>query len=592
MTPATLEAYLTRKELDRLGISSEDLRFLWDASTDPPVTKASLSELDLVRIVNDAKLRHDVNFDREVSFRPNTHGEVFQLRQALEEGYWEALTIEFALYITRRRNMSSDPPESPESPWHLGSVNEVELRLPKMFRTIQEILKTLVPMSEWPAVDTRLDVDLLMQQLKKGVCDILALSQWLSSLLLGSCSPMRDCLVANMVSIIRKGVENEHAGRIAEGLKHLFYILENMKLDVANHQIRYLRFLMVGDFVHFEQKVFLRRIPYDVNLREARSWFQAPEYKSGAQNDQPRAHRFSAFLNGVVDIIASKCPSYPSTFEHDFDRLRLLQQDFQSCLTQAACRQIFIETVLQLDHSRLPPPETCDGLLNRISSLIATADLKSDLSIQARDVALEIARESCSICGQRSLPSDSLLEKLEGRLIGFWNQDSGLFREIETFLATNLVNLVDREVEAIINLAPLQILNHLNPPPFPISNSHLQQQQQQQQHWCRDERLQNGLIGIAKRTAHIAVLHWRVWGPILYEGPWGQKAEESLRKFDPSREGASEGTSSMTSSLPEDGLRTPCSSSSSSRSSVDDEGKNSSLEQTSLDLDQGYAPDN
>lgn len=232
MTLATLEIYLTSEELDRLGMSSRDLRFLWTASTDPPVTKASLSELDLVRIVNDAKLRHDVNFDREVSFRPNTHGEVFQLRQALEEGYWEALTVEFALYIIRRRDVSSSRPESQESPWHLGpaSGNKVPLRLPKMFRTIQEILKTLVPVSEWPAVDTRLDVDLLIQQLEKGVCDILALSQWLSSLLLGSCSPMRDCLVANMVSIIRRGVESEHAGRIAEGLKHLFYILENMKL--------------------------------------------------------------------------------------------------------------------------------------------------------------------------------------------------------------------------------------------------------------------------------------------------------------------------------------------------------------------------
>lgn len=232
MTPATLEGYLSSKELDRLDISSMDLAFLWKASIDPPVTKASLSELDLARIVNDAKLRHDVNFDREVSFRPNTHGEVFQIRQALEEGYWEALTIEFALYTTRRRDMSSNRPKRPESPWRLGpaSVGKVPLRLPKMFRTIQEILKTLVPISEWPAVDTRLDVDLLIQQLEKGVCDILALSQWLSSLLLGSCSPMRDCLVANMVSIIRKGVESEHAGRIAEGLKHLFYILENMKL--------------------------------------------------------------------------------------------------------------------------------------------------------------------------------------------------------------------------------------------------------------------------------------------------------------------------------------------------------------------------
>lgn len=232
MTPAALETYLTLQELERLRIRSIDLRFLWTASTDPPVTRASLSELDLVRIVNDAKLRHDVNFDREVSFRPNTHGEVFQLRQALEEGYWEALTIEFALYITRHRDMSSNRPESSESPWHLGPASgaKVPLRLKKMFRTIQEILKTLVPVSEWPAVDTRLDVDLLIQQLEKGVCDILALSQWLSSLLLGSCSPMRDGLVADMVRMIRRGVESEHAGYIAEGLKHLFYILENMKL--------------------------------------------------------------------------------------------------------------------------------------------------------------------------------------------------------------------------------------------------------------------------------------------------------------------------------------------------------------------------
>lgn len=343
---------------------------------------------------------------------------------------------------------------------------------------------------------------------------------------------------------------------------------------------------MVGDFVHFEQKVFLRRIPHDETLKNAHSWFQSPGSKSGAQNTQPRAHRFADFLSGVVRIIATKCPNYPPTFEHDFDRLRLLQQDFQSCLTQVACRQIFIQTAHELGHNPPSLPETCDGLLTRISSLIATTEVKSDSSKQAKDVALEIARESYSVCGQSSLPSDSLLEKIEGRLVGFWSQRSGLFREIEDFLATDLMNLVDREVEAIIDLAPLQILNHLNPPPFPISNSHLQQQQLQQQHWGRDEQLQNGLVGIAKRTAHIAVLHWRVWGPILYEGPWGRKAEESLARFDSSREESSGGRSSAAGSSSEDGLRTPCSSLS-LRNSVDDEG-----EKTSLDLDQCYGTEN
>ena len=34
------------------------------ASDEPPITKASLGELDLIRIINDAKLRNDLNFDR------------------------------------------------------------------------------------------------------------------------------------------------------------------------------------------------------------------------------------------------------------------------------------------------------------------------------------------------------------------------------------------------------------------------------------------------------------------------------------------------------------------------------------------------
>ena len=229
LTRKTLEMFLTPKELDRLGIDVNALEYLWSASIDPPVTKTSLSELDLVRIVNDPRLRHDVNFDREVLFRPNLHGEVGKMKMALEKGYWNALVIEFAIYITRWRDRSTN---SPESPWHLGpaKVDKVPLRLPRMFQTVREILKTLVPVAELPIVDARLDVDLLVQQLEKGVCDIISLSEWLSALLLGSCSPMRDPLVATMVSTIRQGVETDDARRIVDGLRQLFGILETMKL--------------------------------------------------------------------------------------------------------------------------------------------------------------------------------------------------------------------------------------------------------------------------------------------------------------------------------------------------------------------------
>ncbi|KAF2240580.1 hypothetical protein BU26DRAFT_202731 [Trematosphaeria pertusa] len=40
----------------------------------PPITKQSLLALETHGIVIDLKLRHDVNFDRELHFRPNPDG--------------------------------------------------------------------------------------------------------------------------------------------------------------------------------------------------------------------------------------------------------------------------------------------------------------------------------------------------------------------------------------------------------------------------------------------------------------------------------------------------------------------------------------
>lgn len=40
----------------------------------PPVTRQSLTELDIQNIITNVKLRHDINFDRDLSFRPNFDG--------------------------------------------------------------------------------------------------------------------------------------------------------------------------------------------------------------------------------------------------------------------------------------------------------------------------------------------------------------------------------------------------------------------------------------------------------------------------------------------------------------------------------------
>lgn len=232
ISPEGLAEFLTNEELKRFRLEAEALESLWsvDIGLDPPVTKASLGELDLVRIMNDPKLRHDLNFEREVAFRPNLYGSKGKQKIRHAREYWEALVVELAIYIVRCYRTSESP--AILSGWLLkpALIPNVRWRLPRLFETIRDILKTLVPAPEWAAVDQRLDIDLLMQELDYGSCDLTALSEWLGKLLLGSCSPLRDPSVTEMVSTIKQGVELNNPRTLVDGLKLLFGVLETMKL--------------------------------------------------------------------------------------------------------------------------------------------------------------------------------------------------------------------------------------------------------------------------------------------------------------------------------------------------------------------------
>ena len=235
LTPESLRLFLTADRMRGLGLRIGDLLYLWSTNIDPPITKASLSELELTRIINDAKLRHDLNFEREVSFRPNVCGDRGFRKRLEADAYWGALVIEFAIYVTRRQSELSDPSisgSSNASPWlqRPSAIHGVPFRLPRMFKAIKEILKTFAPGTELSVVDERLDVDLLLQQLERGACDIPNLMDWLGTLLLCCCSPQRDPLVTDMVSKISTGFVNDDPRLIVEGLRDLFGVLELMKL--------------------------------------------------------------------------------------------------------------------------------------------------------------------------------------------------------------------------------------------------------------------------------------------------------------------------------------------------------------------------
>ena len=99
-----------------------------------------------------------------------------------------------------------------------------------MFDTLRELLENLVPDRDHPQIAENLDTPLLMQQVEKGVLDIVRLSQWIAGLLKSHCAPMRDEWADEMAFKIKEGCANFDMELIVDGLEKP----EAMKQDVAN----------------------------------------------------------------------------------------------------------------------------------------------------------------------------------------------------------------------------------------------------------------------------------------------------------------------------------------------------------------------
>jgi hypothetical protein len=196
---------------------------LQTATTLPPVTRSTLSELDLNWIMHNVSLRVDVNYDHDLHFMPIQGPSGEQKRQDAKK-YWLALAAEFRIY---QHNLTDC-----DSCRHMEERAAVTFkrRLPIMFDTLRELLETLVPDRDHPKIVENLDTALLMQQVEKGVLDIVRLSQWIADLLKSHCAPMRDESADEMASKIEEGCTKSSMELIVDGLEKLFSFLEAMKL--------------------------------------------------------------------------------------------------------------------------------------------------------------------------------------------------------------------------------------------------------------------------------------------------------------------------------------------------------------------------
>ncbi|CAD6445245.1 4022ad38-f812-46ac-9e6c-9efa91229c44 [Sclerotinia trifoliorum] len=357
------ERSTTSSSQEGSSTSKRSLQTVAKSSLEPPVTKSTLSELDVNKIVHNPKLRHDINFDPDLHFRPNLDGEKGRKKTQKANDFWDTMRLQLQGYLTDREQFEKD-------------LGDAEWCLPATLKAIRGILETLVPQRDRSSVEETFNVDLLMQQFRKGVADLGKLARWLSQLLKCHCAPMRDTWVDDMVVQLSEGDKNWDVSMLVSGMRNLLGVLEAMKLDVANHQIRCLRPLLIEDTVQFEQKFFVRKIAMGrVDIASAHDWFKkAASLPDNLHMDAPTRIQGNTwdFMKALVNLtLPSKAiEPVPHTFLFDEERLVKLRADMLDLINLEICMFLYhkLDAASKMNEARSVPQDDTPVASSYISS--------------------------------------------------------------------------------------------------------------------------------------------------------------------------------------------------------------------------------
>ncbi|SGZ46380.1 CIC11C00000005470 [Sungouiella intermedia] len=304
----------------------------------PPINLQSLKEIDLHEILKNPQLRHDILFDPQLQFRPNLDGERGRRKKGIIEKYWSEVENECKQFFAMAASPSTS--QSPKI-----------TRLPVLFSTLRDILLSLLPVKDRLPVNEIMDIDLLVQQLSHGSFDFVGMAKWLGEVFKSHCAPMRDQWVSDMISKFQGAYEDNSVDKLVQGLRTIFSILEAMKLDVANHQIRILRPVLIETAVDFERDYFNQLINHcKIDISDSLKWFYRNYYKKTDASKDAELKDVDSMkpiiVSSIIDLLSCRnmASEFPSTLAFDHTRLVLLRADVR----QLVCVQLCVVLYKQL----------------------------------------------------------------------------------------------------------------------------------------------------------------------------------------------------------------------------------------------------
>ncbi|KAG0668761.1 hypothetical protein C6P45_004362 [Maudiozyma exigua] len=305
----------------------------------PPINLQCLKEIDLQEIVKNPQLRHDIIFDPLLQFRPNLDGERGIKKKHLSDIYWKDVENELIVYTKRPDIFQYD-----------------RSRLVPLFDTLREVLLTIVPQKETHQINNILDTELNVQELIKGSLVMTNLSDWLATLFKHHCAPMRDAYVDKMSNKFKEAEAEGSLSKFMDGLKLVFQILEAMKLDIANHQIRLLRPALLSNAIDFEKQYFNSLITARSALLESSlTWFRNKmnEYVNSGQlivrdkDNLTIQEVYKGCIKSIISLLSCRkmVREFPTSLSFDHARLILLRADIRQLVCLLVCRLLFQQLV-------------------------------------------------------------------------------------------------------------------------------------------------------------------------------------------------------------------------------------------------------
>lgn len=273
----------------------------------------------------------------------------------------------------------------------------------------------------------------------------------------------------------------------------------------------------------FEQEYFLEEISEGlIDLRSARTWYARTHTLSNlstlnsATSQQAKTWQF---MKGLVDLIRPSNPNsvFPDTFLLDKDHLAVLRTYLGDIVNLDICIQTCQELYKTRGRCAIPCNDnpgrsfstpsfhcpTCrENVRNRLRGIIGHSTTSEKWAKLTPSLALEIGRAAGP---PFSCPSD-VQSKLERHLS---SSSSEVYQDAELRVMKQLSAQLYSLVETYQPLTCLEIFNRTA---------------------GREERLvgisssqavdsRDNIREIASEIAHIGVLHWRVWAPLVYLNP-------------------------------------------------------------------------